>query len=76
MRVKVLVEFEVTKDPGYDWEEGEEIESRHAADAAEQAMFHNLVLTENGQDIIAEAGVKQHVDGFGMCIVHLPGDER
>lgn len=64
MRVKIEVEFEVTT-------KEEDMTEQDAKCVAEMAALHNLVFTDNGQDI-ARKPVKHHVDGFGVCMVSIP----
>lgn len=64
MKVRILVEFVV---------EGTDDEVV-AKSAASLAAWNNLVLTENGQDVVER--VAQHVDGHGEYEVLVSDDHE
>lgn len=65
MKVKILVEFEVTA--------GAEVTGSVAKSAASMAAWDNLCLTRNG--IGVHDSVTVHVDGYGECEVKI-GEEH
>ena len=67
MKVKILIEFEVTTD--LDEEEHGELTENRAKSAASQAAWDHLCLTETGQNPVERVTV--HVDGFGECEVKV-----
>jgi len=72
MKVKILIEFDVTTD--LDEEEHGELTEARAKSAASQAAYDNLVLTRNGPHVHDD--VEVHVDGFGDCTVKLGEDHQ
>jgi hypothetical protein len=72
MKVKILVEFEVTTD--LDEEEHGELTENRAKSAASEAAYQHLCFTHNIGFASIES-VDVHVDGFGECTVKI-GEEH
>lgn len=69
MKVKILIEFEVTTD--LDEEEHGELTENHAKSAASLAALDYLCFTQNLGITSSLAEVEVHVDGFGKCEVKV-----
>lgn len=68
MRISAFVDFEVELNDE-DLDDDTELTDEQALAAAEQAIFDNLVLTENGQNVVDVVGV--HVEGLGWATVEV-----
>jgi len=74
MKVKLLIEFEVTTDLDED-EHGELTENR-AKSAASEAAYQYLAFVKIAGHTSAADDVEVHVDGFGDCTVKLGEDHE
>jgi len=71
MKVKLLVEFDVTSEV-----DGDELSEAHAKSAASQAVYDYLALVKVSGYTSEADEVTVHVDGYGACEVKLGEDHE
>ena len=74
MKVKILIEFEVSTD--LDEEEHGELTQNHATSAASLAAFDYLSFVAMSGYSTDPESVEVHVDGFGPCTVKIGEDHQ